>query len=164
MRFTDSISILKNQSTHFFSDCAQTINERALIPLGLLVLFCFFMSAPVEARSLDGLNKASSAIDSAFTPVEVAQVSPGRVQILEGVTEDPNESRLQFTEEKLKQAGYIIPVSSHRGSIIKNLGDHEAFGIGEIVYLDIGTEHEISKGKLFTNGFIAKIITQPIKT
>jgi len=162
MRVSDSNSILNKQPMHF--SCGETplINNRLLIPIGLLVLVGFFMSAIAEAGPLEGLKAAPSAIDPAFTPVEVAQLSPGRVQVLEGVTEDPNESRLQFTENKLKQAGYIIPESSHRGSIIKNLGDHASFAIGEIVYIDLGTEHDISKGKLFTIFSKSRLILHPI--
>lgn len=162
MREPDSNSILKKQSMHF--SCGETplINKKLLIPIGLLVLYGFFMSVTAEAGPLEGLKENASALDPAFTPVEVAQLSPGRVQILEGVTEDPNESRLQFTVNKLKQAGYIIPESSHRGKIIKNLSDHESFGIGEIVYLDIGTEHDISKGKLFTIFSKSRLILHPL--
>ncbi|MCH7623785.1 MAG: hypothetical protein IIB46_06855, partial [Nitrospinae bacterium] len=40
-------------------------------------------------------------------------------------------------------------------------GDHESFGIGEIVYLDIGTEHDISKGKLFTIFSKSRLILHP---
>jgi|GEM_PF-929754 len=162
MRVIDSNSILKKQSSHFASACAWGISKRSLIPFGLLVLFGFFMSATTEAGPLAGLKEAPSVIDSVFTPVEVAQISTGHVQVLEGVTENPNESRLQFTEEKLKQAGYIIPVSSHKGRIIKNLGDHESFVIGEIVYIDIGTEHEVSKGKLFTIFSKSRLILHPV--
>jgi len=162
MRVIDSNSILKKQSSYFSRASAQVMSKRSLILFGLSVLFCFLMNATTEAGPLGGLHEASSAIDPAFTPVEVAQVSPGHVQILEGVTEDPNESRLQFTEEKLKQAGYIIPVSSPRGSIIKNLGDHFSFSAGEIVYLNIGTEHGVSKGKLFTVFSKSRSILHPI--
>ncbi len=162
MRVTDSNSILKKQSSHFSHGGTQLINKKPLILIGLLVMYGFFMSVTAEAGSLEGLKVAPFAIDPAFTPVEVAQLSPGRVQVLEGVTEDPNESRLQFTGNKLKQAGYIIPESSHRGKIIKNLGDHESFGIGEIVYIDIGTEHAISKGKLFTIFSKSRLILHPI--
>lgn len=162
MRAKDSNSILNIQSTYFTKDCAQLKTKKSLIPFGLLVLCAFIMSSTTYALSLEGVKEAPSAIDSAFVPVEVAQLSPGRVQVLEGVTEDPNESRLQFTENKLKQAGYIVPESSHRGSILKNLGDHESFGIGEIVYIDLGTEHGVSKGKLFSIFSKSRLILHPL--
>ncbi len=162
MRVTVSNSILKKQSTHCISDCTQLEKKRSLILFGFLVLYAIFMHAVTEAGPLKGLHAAPSAIDPAFIPIEVAQLSPGRVQVLEGVTEDPNESRLQFTENKLKQAGYIIPESSHKGSIIKSLGDHNSFGTGEIVYIDMGTEQGVSKGKLFTIFSKSRLILHPL--
>ena len=162
MRATDSNSILNRQSTGKAWDCAEIKTKKPLMPLGLLVLFAIFMSAAVEAVSLEGFEEAQFAGDPAFTPVEVAQLTPGRVQVLEGVTEIPGESRLQFTERKLRQAGYIIPESGHRGSILKNLGDHESFGTGEIVYLDLGTEHDMSKGKLLTIFSKSRLILHPL--
>jgi hypothetical protein len=62
----------------------------------------------------------------------------------------------------LKQAGYIIPESGHKGSILKNLGDHESFVKGEIVYLDLGTEHGMSKGKLLTIFSKSRLILHPM--
>lgn len=162
MRATDSNSILNTQSTRFSEDCARIKTKKSLIPFGLLVLFAVFMGATTEASPLVGPGEASFATEPAFVPVEVAQLAPGRVQVLEGATEDPNESRLQFTERKLRQAGYIIPESSHKGSILKNLGDHESFGIGEIVYLDLGTEHDMSKGKLLTVFSKSRLILHPL--
>jgi len=162
MRVTDSNSIWNKQSTHFSCDCTPFVKKRSLIPFGLLVLYGFFMSFTAEAGTLKGLKKAFSSNYPAFTPVEVAQLSPGRVEILEGVAEDPNESRLQFTEEKLKRAGYIIPESSHRGRILKNLSDHESFSTGEIVYLDIGTEQGISKSEKFVIFSKSRLILHPI--
>lgn len=162
MGVQDSNSILNKRSAHHWVDCTQPIKKSSLILFGLLVLVAFFMSAVTEAGTLKGLNQVPSAIDPDFLPIEVAQISPGRVQVVEGGTEDPSASRLQFTENKMKQAGYIIPESSHRGRIIKSLGDHESFGAGEIVYLDIGTEHEISKGKLFTIFSKSRYILHPI--
>ena len=133
-----------------------------MILFGILFLPAFFMSAVTEAGVPMGSKQVPTAIDPTFLPVEVAQISPGRVQVLDGATVDPSESRLQFTENKMKQAGYIIPETSHRGRIIKNLGNHESFGVGEIVYIDIGTEHEISKGKLFTIFSKSRNILHPI--
>ena len=162
MRATDSNSILNTQSTRFSVDCIQLETKKSLIPFGLLVLFSILMTAMTEAGPLEGTKEASVALDPAFTPVEVAQLAPGHVQILEGATEDPSESRLQFTESKLRQAGHIIPESSHQGRILKNLSDHESFSRGEIVYLDLGTEHGMTTGKLLTIFSKSRLILHPI--
>lgn len=162
MRVTVSNTILKKQSTQCISDCTQLETKKSLILFGFLVVFAFFLHATTEAGSLEGMHAAPAAIDPDFLPIDVAQISPGRVQILEGATEDPKESRLQFTDNKLKQAGYIIPESSHRGKIIKSLGDHESFGIGEIVYIDMGTEQGVTKGKLFTIFSKSRLILHPL--
>lgn len=162
MRATDSNSILNTQSTRFSTDCVQLETKKSLIPFGLLVLFAILMTAMTEAGPLEGTKEASVALAPAFTPVEVAQLAPGHVQVLEGVTEDPSDSRLQFTERKLRQAGYIIPESTHKGTILKNLSDHESFGTGEIVYLDLGTEHGMEIGKLLTIFSKSRLIIHPI--
>ncbi len=162
MRATDSNSILNAQPARLSADCAQIKTKKSLIPFGLLVLSAIFMSATAIASPLESAKEAPVALDLGFIPVQVAQLAPGRVQVLEGETEDPNESRLQFTERKLRQAGYIIPESSHQGRILKNLGDHESFGIGEIVYLDLGTEHSMSKGKLLTIFSKSRLILHPL--
>jgi peptidoglycan-associated lipoprotein len=158
MRVTDSNSILNRQFTRFSKDCTQSKAKKSLIPFGLLALFTITMSASAEAGSFAALKESSLA----FTPFEVAQLAPEHVQILEGVIEDPNESRVQFTERKLRQAGYIIPESSHKGIILKNLGDHDSFSTGEIVYLDLGTEHAMTKGKLLTIFSKSRLILHPI--
>ncbi len=160
MRVPASDSILNTQSIHRSFDSDQRVEKSSFLLIGVLLLHAYFMIAVTEAGTLTGLQP--SALDPAFLPVEIAQLSPERVQVLEGVTEDPKESRLQFTANKLKQAGYIIPVSSHRGSILKSLGDHESFGIGEIVYLDIGTEHGAMQGKLLTVFSKSRHILHPI--
>ena len=161
MRATDSNSILNTQPTRYYADCIRLETKKSLIPFGLLVLFAILMTAMTEAGPLDGMNEVPVPIDPAFAPVEVAQLAPGRVQVLEGVTEDPNESKLQFTEKKLRQAGYIIPESTHKGTILKNLSDHESFGTGEIVYLDLGSEHGMTPGKLLTVFSKSRLILHP---
>ncbi|GJL77129.1 MAG: hypothetical protein NPINA01_01180 [Nitrospinaceae bacterium] len=75
---------------------------------------------------------------------------------------DDQESRLQFTANKLKQAGFILPETVPMGTIIKNLGEHHSFGIGEIVYLDIGSEQGVTQGNVFTIFSKVRPIMHPV--
>jgi len=133
---------------------------RSLIGYGLLVACTFLFKAASPGESF--AEAQTKSLDSSFNPVEIAQLSPGHVQILENEPDDAGKSRLQFTENTLKQAGFILPETNPTGVIIKNFGNHQNFGLGEIVYLDAGSTHGVTKGGKFTIFSRVRPILHPV--
>ena len=144
----------QRHSSDYCSDEMRVSKNIALILYGLLVSFGFLLATGTPAWSVEAQEEIPSLLEntapSAFEPIEVAQLSPGRVQIYEGEADRPKESKLQFSENKLKQSGFIVPASSPVGTIIKNFSNYNMFSIGEIVYVDIGAERGAKKGDMFT--------------
>jgi peptidoglycan-associated lipoprotein len=148
MRDSKPDFFLNGQTINFSNTCQRAPKMRSLIHCGLLVACIFLLKTASPGWSFTGEQVTS--LDSSFNPVEIAQLSPGRVQVLEGEPEDAKESRLQFTDNTLKQAGFILPETSPVGTIIKSFGSHDSFSFGEIVYLDIGSANGATKGSTFT--------------
>jgi len=134
--------------------------NRFLILFVLMASCAFFLGSPSLGWSSEQPRTAGK--ESAFTPFELAQLAPGRVKILEGEPEQTGGSKLQFSDNKLKQAGFILSGTVPVGAIIKNLGTHETFAIGEIVYIDIGTEHGVKKGDLLAVFSRDRLILHPV--
>lgn len=179
MEDSKSELFLKGPATDFSTDKKSVSKKRSLTLYGLLISFGFLLisgtpvwsfETPTEVPSMngeliDGTKPGYFQVniaDSLFTPFEIAQLTPGRVQVLESEPEDVKESRLQFTENTLKQAGFILPETSPAGVIIKNIGNHNSFGTGEIVYLDIGLKDGATKGSLFTIFSKVRPILHPV--
>ncbi len=132
----------------------------SLMHCGLLVACIFLLETASPGWSFAGTQVKS--LDASFEPVEIAQLSPGRVQVLEGEPEDVKESRLQFTENTLKQAGFILPETTPVGTIIKSFDNYDSFSTGKIVYLDIGFDSGATKGDKFTIFSKARLIRHPV--
>jgi peptidoglycan-associated lipoprotein len=160
MRGSNPDLFLKELTTNFSNACHQTSKMRSLIFCGLLVACIFLLKTASPGWSFTGAQVKS--LDASFDPIEIAQLSPGRVQVLEGEPENIKGSRLQFTENTLKQAGFILPETSPVGAIIKSFGNHHSFGFGEIVYLDIGLDSGATKGSKFTIYSKVRPILHPV--
>ncbi len=135
-------------------DANTTSMNRSKVMFALMAVCVFLLNVATESR-VNAMEPSSpyyqiNAAESHSVPVEVAQLSPGRVQILEGESDEPQGSKLLFSDNKLKQAGFILSETTSVGTIIKNLGLHDSFATGEIVYLDIGTDKGVSKGDLLS--------------
>ncbi|MFQ5451335.1 MAG: peptidoglycan-associated lipoprotein Pal [Nitrospinaceae bacterium] len=128
--------------------CSRRIGSWALLGLIAAWTFCFLPGS--AAAEPDQNTRRGKATTESFQPLETAQLSPGRVKILEGQPKTTEGSKLQFTENKLKQAGFILPETKQVGKIIANLENYYTYSTGEIVYIDIGTEQGVQAGDRFT--------------
>jgi len=160
MRVPKPDLLLEGQSVSFSTDCHRATALRSLFRYALSVACVFLLQIASPAQSFAGAS--AKTLDSSFTPIEIAQLSPGHVQVLEGEPEDTKGSRLQFTGNTLKQAGFILPETTPVGSIIKSFGNYVLFGLGEIVYLDIGLQDGLIKGNKFTIFSKVKPILHPV--
>jgi len=160
MRDSKPDLFLKGQTINFSNACQWATKIGPLIHCGLLVACIFLLETASPGWSFAGTQV--KFLDSSFNPVEIAQLSPGRVQVLEGEPEDLKGSRLQFTDNTLEQAGFILPETSPVGTIIKSFGDHHLFALGEIVYLDIGLSDGTTKGSKFTIFSKVRPILHPV--
>ncbi len=140
---------------HFGNRTKAISFKSSLILFGLLVFSA--VHAPFAA------SESARTLETSFAPVEVAQLSPGRVAILEGTTDESIEgSKLYFTENKLKQAGFILSETDSVGTIIDNVDGHGTYGVGEYVFIDLGKEHGIAKGDKFTVFSRGRHIRHPV--
>ncbi len=125
------------------------------------LLILFGLLGAMGPQTVDGESLRS--LDPAFVPVEVAQQNPGRVSILEGTTDaDIEGSELFFSENKLKQAGFVLTETDSVGTILNNFHNHTQYSNGQIVYIDLGKEHGIAEGDLFTIFSRGRHIRHPV--
>lgn len=62
----------------------------------------------------------------------------------------------------IKKAGFILPFPESEGSIVENYSMIKRYGIGTIVYIDIGAEKGVSPGDKFIVSRAEKTITLPV--
>lgn len=179
MRGSTSDLFHKKHSTGFSSGNKRVSKNIYLIFCGLLAS-CVFLPLTetnvwsfekreeipsVKGKTIDRLNSSpawGNLAPPTFHPIEIAQLFPGRVRIQEGGAERPKESKLQFSENKLKQSGFIVPATSPVGTIIKSFNNHNMFHIDDVVYIDFGSELGASKGDQFTILSQGRTIHHPV--
>ncbi|NIQ01552.1 MAG: hypothetical protein GWM98_15130, partial [Nitrospinaceae bacterium] len=98
------------------------------------------------------------------TPIDVAQLQPTPAKIYEGG--DP-PSRYEFTRQltpnQVKRAGFILPIRTWVGTVIKSYNEERSsLGTGEILYIDMGKAQGVARGDRFTVFSKGRLIKHPV--